>query len=361
MTKRSIFRHPHRLIVSWWLRRRRKRPSRLESLETVNSDSNIGWDAIPRTIKTDHIYTWFDQATLMEMSLVSKQSNRDIRNGPNRIIPVLEISGLSYNKFLDKLSSEENIRSHYKVLKLKNMDKFYDTFGWLWYQEIMDKAVENMPKIVGVTSLDVSNQTSRDSSVVSLVGQIVRTLLPLLPNLHHIDLSNSYIERSFLFYNTIGKNCPRLEKITWNNVKDTLDSYMFSIIDGHEMESCEKLKEIYMDNTEFRSIFFRGDLSLHEKIGKMSDLDGNPTEYIFCNCMNVRFERVSIKNARYYTYGSQSQDYNGAVARIVPVPQNALIKFVRNAPVSLLWFRSDLSRANIQMLQKERPGIELVN
>ena len=43
------------------------------------------------------------------------------------------------------------------------------------------------------------------------------------------------------------------------------------------------------------------------------------------------------------------------------IPQNALIKFVRNAPVSLLWFRSDLSRANIEMLQKERPGIEFLN
>ena len=63
-------------------------------------------------------------------------------------------------------------------------------------------------------------------------------------------------------------------------MKDTLDSYMFSIIDGHEMESCEKLKEIYMDNTEFRSIFFRGDLSLHEKM--FTDWKAGKSHIICC-------------------------------------------------------------------------------
>ena len=41
--------------------------------------------------------------------------------------------------------------------------------------------------------------------------------------------------------------------------------------------------------------------------------------------------------------------------------QNMLIKFVRNAPPSLKWFRSDLTQGNIDMLQSERPGIELVS
>eukprot|EP00536_Pseudo-nitzschia_multiseries_P005765 jgi/Psemu1/13439/gm1.13439_g len=42
-----------------------------------------------------------------------------------------------------------------------------------------------------------------------------------------------------------------------------------------------------------------------------------------------------------------------------PVPQAALIKFVRTAPQSLRWFRSDLSPENMDMLRSERPGIEL--
>jgi hypothetical protein len=38
-----------------------------------------------------------------------------------------------------------------------------------------------------------------------------------------------------------------------------------------------------------------------------------------------------------------------------------LIKFVPNAPMSLRWFRSDLTHANMNVLRLERPGIELFN
>ena len=38
-----------------------------------------------------------------------------------------------------------------------------------------------------------------------------------------------------------------------------------------------------------------------------------------------------------------------------------LIKFVRNAPPTLRWFRSDLTSDNMEMLRMERPEIELLN
>ena len=41
------------------------------------------------------------------------------------------------------------------------------------------------------------------------------------------------------------------------------------------------------------------------------------------------------------------------------VPQNALIKFVRNAPPSLRWFRSYLTIEIMNMLRLERLEIEL--
>ena len=41
--------------------------------------------------------------------------------------------------------------------------------------------------------------------------------------------------------------------------------------------------------------------------------------------------------------------------------QNALIKFVRNAPSTLRWFRSDLTPDNMTTLRLEQPGIELLN
>ena len=83
--------------------------------------------------------------------------------------------------------------------------------------------------------------------------------------------------------------------------------------------------------------------------GQMSNLT-NPAfnnRFIFHRCCNA-LERVSIRNTRCY----------GNV--LISIPQNALIKFVRNVP-SLRWFRSDLTQENIDMLQLERPDIELLH
>jgi hypothetical protein len=41
------------------------------------------------------------------------------------------------------------------------------------------------------------------------------------------------------------------------------------------------------------------------------------------------------------------------------IPQNALTKFVRNIS-SLRWFRSDLMKENMTMLQLERPEIGII-
>jgi hypothetical protein len=83
--------------------------------------------------------------------------------------------------------------------------------------------------------------------------------------------------------------------------------------------------------------------------GQISNLT-NPTfnnHFIFHRCCKA-LERVSIRNARCYRNV------------LICIPQNALIKFVRNVP-SLRWFRSDLTQENIDMLQLERPDIELLN
>ena len=93
--------------------------------------------------------------------------------------------------------------------------------------------------------------------------------------------------------------------------------------------------------------------------GRMSDLDHKAHAGIFlfykCTKNSKLLRRVSIKNAKYI--GSRSEEKNDLHA----IPQTALIKYVRNAPPSLRWFRSDLSDANIRMLQHERPDIEFTN
>lgn len=68
--------------------------------------------------------------------------------------------------------------------------------------------------------------------------------------------------------------------------------------------------------------------------------------YMFVRCINL--ERLSIKNATW--------DYPNGYYQ--PVSQDMLIKMVRNHP-TLQWLRSDLTTANIAMLQREPPRLPL--
>jgi hypothetical protein len=73
------------------------------------------------------------------------------------------------------------------------------------------------------------------------------------------------------------------------------------------------------------------------------------SSFIFCS---KALERVSIRNAKRLVYQSSIID---------KTPQDALTKFVRNAPITLRWFRSDLTQENMNMLRLERPEIALLS
>ena len=82
-----------------------------------------------------------------------------------------------------------------------------------------------------------------------------------------------------------------------------------------------------------------------------SDLNNHPDKFLFHNCCKA-LERVSIRKTKYgKIYGSN----------IKTIPQDAFIKFVRNAPPTLKWFRSDPTKENMDLLQLERPGIKLLS
>ena len=121
---------------------------------------------------------------------------------------------------------------------------------------------------------------------------------------------------------------PRLTKITWNGIG--ISDHV--CIRGRTFRRLPNLREMYTDDSYFHWDLFR-----------------RPDQFIFHACCQ-NLERLSIRNARNYKWGSHT---------LSSVPQQELIKFVRNAP-SLKWFRSDLTLDNIAMLQKERPGIELL-
>ena len=166
-------------------------------------------------------------------------------------------------------------------------------------------------------------------------------LIHILPNLREIDISYNIPDNHSIM--DVFFECSKFEKVTWNNIK--IKSYI--AMDGTIMESSDNLKEVIMDDSEFSC-------RLPESV-TMSDLENHRDTFIF-HCCSTALERVSIRNAKWVT----KNHYHRRSDRIV-VPQNALIKFVRNAPTSLRWFRSDLTIENMNMLRLERPTIELLN
>jgi hypothetical protein len=113
------------------------------------------------------------------------------------------------------------------------------------------------------------------------------------------------------------------------------------ILCGWAMRFSNDLKEINIDNSYFRFV-------VNEDEYIIVDLNNHQETYIFHHCCKS-LECVSIRNMRYH-FDWRDDD-----------KQNALIKFVRNAPSILRWFRSDLTPNNMTMLRLERLGIELLN
>ena len=102
-----------------------------------------------------------------------------------------------------------------------------------------------------------------------------------------------------------------LGKITWNNI-----NYGYSTVhldDTDMYHANNNLKEITMDGLGFYNYY-----------DAFSDLNNNQDSLIFCKC-SKGLQRVSIQN------GTQASTK-------LPIPQDALIKFVRNVPTTLKWF-----------------------
>merc|ERR1712224_260170 len=114
------------------------------------------------------------------------------------------------------------------------------------------------------------------------------------------------------------------------------------------------IKEIFMNDCDFHCCDHDHAISdwndVREELSNLDDDDNNDNKIHIFHLCSKKLERVSIRNVKYCSYSDEVS---------IPIPQNALIKFVRNVP-SLRWFRSDLSQNNIDMLQKERPEIEFL-
>jgi hypothetical protein len=271
------------------------------------------------------------------------------------IIPTIVISASKHGiergdsrtrRLMQNLSAHNNQTNkkidRYSHMRINDIDKF----DYI-YEGDMERITKDV-QLEGIVSLDLSlpyPSSEKDlcnGLTNALCSSLPNALSRVLPNLLEVDLSNN----TFFNYTTLrefSKNCHLLEKITCHNIKE---DFQLSL-DGSKISLSVHLKEIYMDHSFF--------CYTYTQETDFSDLT-NPTltkYFIFHHsCCKILLERVSIRNAQWcnYRWGNKPSS----------IPQNALIKFVRNVP-SLRWFRSDLTQENRNMLRLERPDMELLN
>ena len=177
----------------------------------------------------------------------------------------------------------------------------------------------------------------------------------LLPNLLELDVTGVGAN-----FEQLIKNCPLLKKVRLHNVQDSMKVSLYgtrmktvqisrwsgSTWNSYSSFTC--LRELYMDNGVFvceDSHFF--------------DLNNQQQKHIFTFFCSNSLTRVSLKNASYRLWNKRKNAKQELGDETMDVPQDALIKFVRNSP-ALQWFKSDLTAANTVMLHQEYPVIEFV-
>jgi hypothetical protein len=314
------------------------------SLSTSISLSSSTYMLLPDSIRVSILnHLGETQDELINLTLVSKQFYEDCKRlGIEwKIIPRIEISpkqqegGGSFYKLVTLAHNQINKKlDRYSHMRINDVHKF----DYISFDEI-DK-ITNDVRLEGIISLDFSSSKPKQKTVSNeyiLPYFLSKSLL----NLHKLDLSNTPL--TYRTLRVYSNNCRLLETITYHNIT----AYSDISLNGCDMQSAKKLKEIYMDNSVFDDVF--------QENYNMSNLNNTALKkyFIFHHC-SKSLERVSIRNAKLYCD-------DGGTSHTVTVRQNALIKFVRNAPPSLHWFRSDLTQENMDMLRLERPDIELLN
>ena len=298
-----------------------------------------------------NIMRYADPETIRMLCCVSKQFYdliyKDSRMKNNRAIPLLQISpakdqtdGGRIRRLLCFLNHHRDKLQLYREIKIIDANKF--TVFPLSFEFNVLKQIADTLRLYGIVSLDMSFPSpSTDLGEIGLCN----LLSSILPNLRDINLFNNGFGSSYL--SNFSTKCPNLEKLTWHNNIDHNQSAID--IDGSDLMRATNLKEIYMDG----SVFVNRD-DEHDLLSDLEN-DAHSNIFLFYQC-RTKLERVSIRNAKWYVYND-----DGILDDRTVIPQNALIKFVRNAPTSLRWFRSDLTEANMTILRSERPDIELVN
>jgi hypothetical protein len=298
------------------------------------------WD-IPKPIILQ-IISWLDQDSLMNMSVVSKQLYNAICTEPgneNKISPVFVVRWKSIQKLVNNFRNyflNEKTKAKlkkYRIMRLNVPDSRFMIDDDVSTNELNSLKLilkNNNIEMSGITSLEFISSWSFIGGSARVPNKLPCILRIILPNLTGMDFSNTLDYKSGIFRDLF--LCPLLNKVISNNNDDGVD------LNGSGMKLIKNLTEIQMNNTIFRCMPY------HTKY-KFSSSNIHPEVFIFHECCKY-LERVSVRNMK-FPHSTVNED-----ERFI-FNQNALIKFVRNAP-SLRWLQSDLSRENIAMLQEER-------
>ena len=329
------------------------------------------WELTPISILI-RTMSYMDNETLMVMCLVCKQIRDIIWTGQemhNKLVRVFELSpskdanfGDLVRRFVSNMnryfqnSAKTRILRGFQHWKVQDVEEFDDNSYVYIDDDNLERLTQNI-RMTGIIALDISLPSP--IALHEFCRTLHRVIPFMVPNLQELDLSNSRMMCSGILEGFAAR-CPRLEIIRWNNNGDcSMDA------DGCNLQSMNNLKELYFDNCCFHFIYY---YSINEDediddnddddddngvcaVDAMSDSNNHPDIFLFHSLSDKPLERISIRNVRY-----TDSDDNKQI-----IPQSILMKFVRHAPATVVWFRSDLSPANIRILQSERPGIQYLN
>jgi len=329
--------------------------------KNINNDHGLSLTTLPLPLLILIVNTLGTQEDLTNISVLSKQFHIIVHLPAidTKIIRIYELSPSknsrgSCNKLLQRLvhnqlNNNEKF-SHYHHFKVNRINEF----------DVRNKDSKiiteiDIAPIDSITSLDIS-LLHNSSSLSQVKVQVLDDMKNLLSNsvqeinLSYVRFKNSLQQRKLLrrFFSSLSS----LEKVTWHHCDRDI------IFNGSPFHPTNT-KEIYSDNSLFTLSETTIDLMSSSNFGQRQQHDDN--FYMFYCYKSL--ECLSIRNAKYtdHIFGYLDDNNIDDCTVRIDIPQNALIKFVRKSPTSMRWFRSDLTKENMDMLRKERPEIQLLN
>ena len=295
------------------------------------------------------------------LSFISKQSRKDCLHESivQKIVPTIYLSGrprvrssvYPTRTILQKLKNHQFLmgnekgQSHYKRMKVTGVN----IFGRMKISKA--RMITKGLSFGGIVSLDLSSLPSTKYHYNASLEHVafLEILLSMLPSLQEIDLTNAIGLDDSRSPSFRCSGC--LEKLTWNGLNGLSDYHDHScgISLKQKIPNIKKMKDISIDDyTFYINVLFNRD-----SLNSLWNLDGSKKLQTIFSTLRFakKLERLSILNLRL-----------GSPNHMCVFPQEALIKFVRcTLQPSVRWLRSDLSKANIDMLHLEYPNIEFVS